>query len=78
MLLAKGDWRLLLSSTNYISLVEFNKIHHQIQSGYQIFKSQTNHFQCFSADEAEAIFSGQKSEYNFKLRRFIANPTKLC
>ena len=78
MLLAKGDWRLLLSPINYVSVVEFNKIISHSQKGFQVFKSYSEHFQCFSAKAAENIFSQNNNLLDFPIKQFIANTIKLC
>lgn len=57
MLLAKGQWRVVLSPENNVSVVEFNKALPYAKDGYEIFYSPAHHFQCFSAKAAENIFT---------------------
>ena len=65
MLLAKGDWRLLLSPKNKVSVIEFNKIIPYARANYQIFKKDGGGFSCYSAEATENIFSGQKKEKSY-------------
>ena len=69
MLLAKGDWRLLLSPENHVSMIEFNKIIPYAQAGHEIFKTNNGHFQCYSASAAENIFTNTKKDRDYKIKK---------
>ena len=72
VLLAKGDWRLILSPKNIISVVEFNKFVPYAREGYHIFTDPDGHWRCFSAQSAEEIFPYLKRGSNWEIIR-LAN-----
>ena len=72
MLLAKGDWRLLLSPQNTISVIEFNKLIPYAKKGYNIFADPDGYWRCFSAQSAEAIFPYARKCSNWEITR-LAN-----
>ena len=71
-LLAKGDWRVILSPEDHISVIEFNKVIPYTKKGYEIFLDGNRQFQCFSAQAAEEIFPHLKSNSNWRIAR-LAN-----
>ena len=68
ILLAKGDWRLLLSPENHVSMIEFNKVIPYAQADHEIFTTNNNYFRCYSAFAAENIFTGLKRDRDYKIK----------
>lgn len=68
MLLANGDWRLVLSPENHVSVIEFNKALPHARAGHEIFKTGNDHFKCYSAVATENIFTGLKRDQDYKIK----------
>lgn len=68
MLLAKGDWRLIISPEHPVSVIEFNKIIPHSKKGFDILIDRgSNNFQCFSARATEEIFPRLRTNSNWHI-----------
>ena len=70
MLLAGGDWRVIMPAKGEVAVIEFNKVIPHAQSGHEVFLSPDNDFQCFSAKAAEKVFSQRRRYTPARARRF--------